>query len=322
MPVVALTMRVIALAMVAALLPATAASAYPSGSTDRAAPPLPPLNEQILGEDGGLNLIWDQPPGVPTVKVYRLSFSPAIRGASFWDLELGEAHVDVHVGGIPTGRSFTFSVQSVTDEGTSAPVTRSLTGSLITIAIPTSVPLDSRVAITGYVTSAATGAPLGSRAVLLYRNLDGPQGRRYVATKMTSSTGRYAFHPKATRGAKFYVRFPAESAVYLGNLTARHKVAVTQKVTLKVSDTNVHRGTTVFFTGRVTPTDAGKVKLERRHGDSGHWKVVAHHVLSSSGHYALDRTPRHRKDFQWRVVTKKIPYVPHGVSPVRVVRVT
>jgi hypothetical protein len=313
---------VLALAVLAAVLPGTAATAYQATHRAAAVPPQPPVNVQIIGEDGGLHLIWDSPPGEPTVKVYRLGFTPAIRGLSFWDLELGVPHTNVRVGGIPIGQDYTFSVQSVTDDGTSAPVTRSLLGSRISIAIPASVPLDSKVDINGYVTSADAGAPLASRAVLLYRNLDGPQGRRYVGSTMTSSTGFYAFHPRATRGAKFYVRFPSESAVYLGALTARHTVAVRQKVTLKVSDTSVHRGTTVFFTGRVTPTDAGKVKLERWHANTGHWTVVDRDVLRSSGHYVLDWAPRHAKDVQLRVVTKKIRYVPHGVSPVRVVQVT
>jgi hypothetical protein len=322
-------MPVVVVATLAALLPATSASAYASPAQDDharsavSAPPQAPLNVVIHGEDQGLHLVWDRPPGDPPVMKYRLGFTPAIRGASFWDLDLGEPHVDVHVGGIPGGRSYTFTVQSLTGEDTSAPITKNFSGSYFTVSIPTSVVHGATVAITGRLLDPISHNGLAQRTVRLYRKQLGGHGWRWISSDRTvSPSGGFAFHPIGYRNAIYRVRFPSESLYLLGNNTGKHAVAVRQKVTLKASDTTVSQDATVFFTGRVTPTRSGVVKLERRHGGTGHWTVVARDALDSTGRYALAWTPHTRKNFQWRVVVKKTDRLARGVSRVRTVRVT
>lgn len=298
----------------------TVASAV--ATTKMAAFPAPsaPGNVHFSGGDNQIRLTWTAPP--ESVNSYLLTVDPPVGIDNYVAIEGNER--EAVIGGIPGGRTYTFSLRAVSAAGTSPAVTRTLTGSRLSIATPPSVVYGSRTPVAGTLTSAGTGASgagLASRTVKLYRHRAGVAGYQYLAATTTSTTGHYAFHPTASRDSSYFVRFPASSTVYLGNHTAKHPVDARQKVTLSVSDTSVRKGALVRFTGRVRPTRHGKVRLQRRRGATGGWTVVSRDALDARGRYVLSMRPRSRVDFTWRVVVGGTPVLSAGRSRMQVVRV-
>jgi Zn-dependent metalloprotease len=282
--------------------------------------PSEPRSVRVEGRYHEIRVTWAPPadPGTAPISSYVLVVKPAIDGENFLPIDDPTVR-EVVIGGIPAGRTFTFGLSAVSSDGNSPPVARTLQGTAVSLTTAKTAPYGGGANLTGRLTSQA-GVGVAGRTVRLYRKLSGASSYRLIAKRMTSPSGRYAFRPKATRAAKYYVAYPGNSTAFLGAVSPARSVAIRRRVSFTVSDRSVRAGHALHFTGRVVPPVSAAVSLQRNGGSR--WTTVLRVRLDRGGHYRLTVVPRSRKDYAWRVVVPARDQLQAGVSRIRRVRVT
>jgi Thermolysin metallopeptidase, alpha-helical domain/Fibronectin type III domain len=286
--------------------------------------PTAPRSLKILGGYKQIHLTWTRPAaaGSAPITSYVLIVKPAIQGENFLPIDDPKAH-DVRIGGIPAGRTFTFSLVAVTPFGNSPAASLILQGTKLSMSVKRSVAFGSRAKIKGRLTL-TNGSGVRGRHVTLYRKVAGKSGYHKVKTKTTSRTGRYTFKQRQTAKTSYYVQFASKVPGLMGARSTKRPVKVRRWVSLRANDQTVRVGTAVSFTGRVDPA-SGAVTLQRRPAtgqQASTWSRVARDRLDGSGRYRLGWTARSGRDFAWRVVAPAHHGLDRGVSRTRVVRVT
>ena len=280
-------------------------------------------NVKITGGYQSMRVQWTAPAtsGAAPVNSYVLTVSPFIGGESSLVIDDPAAR-DVTIGGVPSGRTFAFSMMAVSSAGNSPPSPPiTLRGTKASLSSNSPVPYNNRAELTGRLTF-TNGDGVAGRTVRLYRKLEGQSRFRSFRSKTTSSSGAYTFRPRQVHRAKYVVVFPANSTIMFGSLSARVPVAVSHRVSFHADHLSVHVGHAVHFSGRIKPADRGTVILQRRRVSATKWTTFATDTVNARGHYALAWTPHNGRDFEWRVVVKKSAAVDRGVSRTLLVQVT
>jgi hypothetical protein len=250
-----------------------------------------------------------------------LTVSPSIGGESSLVIDDPAAR-EVTIGGVPSGRTFAFSLVAVSSAGNSppsAPIT--LRGTRASLSGSSPVRYKDKAELTGRLTF-TDGAGVAGRTVRLYRKLEGQRGFRSIRSKTTDSSGAYTFRPKQRARAKYIAFFPANSTLMFGSRSPKLAVSVRHRVSFHADHVSVRAGHAVHFKGKIRPADRGTVTLQRRRVSATDWTTFATDTVNSNGHYAVAWTPHNGRDFEWRVVVRRSPAADRGVSRTRLVQVT
>jgi len=285
--------------------------------------PSAPLNVSIVGGYHQIRIRWSPPAasGTRPVNSYVVTVTPAIGGENSLAIDDPGAR-DVTIGGIPAGRTLTFSLFAVSSDGNSPPSPPiTLRGTKLSLSTESSVPYKKRAHLTAQL-SLSSGGAIADRSISLYRKVVGKPGYRKLNTKKTNSSGAVTFTPNQKHPSTYFAAFAANSTILLGSRSTKHLVALRHRVSLHADHASVHAGKTVHFSGRVRPADRSTVIVQRRRASGGSWTRFATAALSSSGHYGLSWTPTSGRDVEWRVKVKKSSGFVRGVSKIRLVRVT
>jgi hypothetical protein len=280
-------------------------------------------NVKITGGYHVMRVQWTAPAtsGAAPVNSYLLTVSPSIEGNSSLVIDDFAAR-DVTLGGVPSGRTLSFSMQAVTSAGNSQPSPPiTLRGTRVSLSGSSPVPYKKKAELTGRLTF-TNGDGIAGRTVKLYRKLEGQRRFRSFRSKTTSNSGAYTFRVRQKHRAKYAVFFPANSTIMFGSLSARLPVSVSHRVTFHADHRSPHVGHAVHFSGRIKPADRGTVTLQRRRISDTKWTTFATDSVNARGHYAFAWTPHNGRDFEWRVVVKKSAAVDRGVSRTLRVHVT
>jgi Zn-dependent metalloprotease len=280
-------------------------------------------NVKITGGYQSMRVQWTAPAtsGAAPVNSYVLTVSPFIGGESSLVIDDPAAR-DVTIGGVPSGRTFAFSMVAVSSAGNSPPSPPiTLRGTKASLSSNSPVPYNSRAELTGRLTF-TNGDGVAGRTVRLYRKLEGQSGYRLFRSKTTSSSGAYTFRPRQLHRARYFVLFPANSSLMFGSRSAKLAVSVRHTVSFHADDLSVRVGHVVHFYGKVAPADRGTVTLQRRRVSATTWTTFDSVAVNARGRYALAWTPHSGRDFEWRVVVRKSPAVDRGVSHTLRVQVT
>lgn len=137
---------------------------------------------------------------------------------------------------------------------------------------------------------------------------------------VTSAEGGFSFPVTPAHDTAYRVIFAGDRQ-HAQVTTGSVRVRVAPRVRLFVSDGTVSTGTTVSFTGIVSPSHAGQtVRLQRQRADDT-WRLVATGALSGDSHYAYRWTPGRAGETDWRVVKRADDDHARGVSRVATTRV-
>jgi bacillolysin len=274
--------------------------------------PASPGNVHFEGSYREIKVTWSPPvdSGTAPITSYVLVVIPAVDGENFVSID-DPGLREVVIGGIPPGRTFSFGLAAVSGDGTSAPVTRVLRGTSVSLTSKPGV-YGGLARLGGRLTSRADGRGVADRKVKLYRKLSGASAYHLLAARRTTPNGAYVFRPRTTRKATYYVSYPAASSVFLGSRSLARTVGVRQRVSLAVADRSVRVGRTVQFAGRVSPRRTGSVALQRSAGRT--WTTVLRDRLDGTGRFRMSVAARSGKDYDWRVVAPATRRYQAGVS--------
>ena len=179
---------------------------------------------------------------------------------------------------------------------TAAPT--SLSGTPSTLAVPA---INAPVTVSGALTSAADGTPVGLEAVALQRRAPGSSTWTTVASGATDAAGVYGLTAKVPSTADYQVAFAGDATWAPSTATAVRVTAparLTQTVYLHKNRTSrVRKGAAVMIYGHVKTSAgpiAGKwIRIYKRPARGGRWSYVrATKSLAPTGWYSTTVRPR------------------------------
>ncbi|MGH8969847.1 MAG: M4 family metallopeptidase, partial [Actinomycetes bacterium] len=240
--------------------------------------------------------------GHPDTRHLLLTVSPPVGGFDAIAIEPTDNRQGVMTGLTP-GRTYTFGLLAVTDRGTSPVRSRTVRGTRISAALPTTLTYGASARVSGTL-SEVSGVRAPGRTVRLYRKRAGERSWRLVASKVTSSAGTYSFSVRPSRTSSYFVQFSSGSTVLMGSRSVIRTVGVRPAITKSVNDSTIRRGVSFTVKGRVTPRMDGQVvKLQRYY--SGGWHTVKRATLTrydaTRSRYAMTYRPGVRGTLKFRV---------------------
>lgn len=170
----------------------------------------------------------------------------------------------------------------------------------------------SEAVVEGILTGpSASGVP--GATVIVQAKLAGAAPWSPVTTVSTSPTGAWSASVKPTVNRSY-------RAVYLAGGTtsaitsASVAIAVAPKITLRMSKAKASLGARVTFSGKVSPSQRGRVVSLQRRG-AGRWVTTKSTRLTSRSTYSMVWASVSRAKFLWRVVLPKRSDHAVGRSP-------
>ena len=251
---------------------ASVTAAVESTELARWAGPSAPRRVTTAGGPGEVRLSWARPAatGSAALGSYVLAVSPDVHGDGFFTVEPSATSTVLR--GLAPGVDYTLRLVAVSPTGTSAPVTRVLSGSALTLTGTGSTAWGRRVVVTGTLRN-APGAGLPGRRVRLVRREAGSPAYLRTDSTVTAADGSFAFAWDARRSTEWFVQYGG-AGTEIGVRSRPRGTVVHQRVILATAEA-FRPGQTVSLQGSVRPLRSdGQVTLQRR-GTDGGWDPVA-----------------------------------------------
>ncbi len=260
---------------------ATVSQAVDATGLARGVGPSEPRKVAVRGGPSEALLSWAPPTsrGSSPLTSYAIAISPSLAGD---DLATIDPAADGWVvTGLAQGTDYTFRLFAVNPDGTSPSVTRTLTGTAVSLRAPTSVLWSTRATVRGRLVD-ALGTGLGGRRLVLARRDAGTSGYDVKGAATTRADGTFGFGWRARVGARWFVLYQGRTTE-IGVHGARHALAVRQRVTPGPTG-SPRAGQLLSLTGTVRPVRNGSVQLQRHAADG--WTTVARGRLAD-GRWSL-----------------------------------
>lgn len=244
-----------------------------------------PRSVRARGHVGKAELTWTEPswPGVDGVTKYQITVSP---GGRVIDDLASSARAWV-VDGLANGTTYSLEIRAYSSYGRSRPVARKLIGTKISSAVSRSrITYSKTTTFSGRVYREDSGAGRSGWSVVLQERKQGSTTWRSVQTTETASDGRFSFTAKPSSTVQYRAVFGSGGELYMGSESANRWVGVRQLVGGGFNDSDVRRGTTVRFSGKVAPRHSGQTVHLQVYADSG-WKTVKSMALNSESRYGF-----------------------------------
>jgi Zn-dependent metalloprotease/uncharacterized protein YjdB len=157
---------------------------------------------------------------------------------------------------------------------------------------PTSLtlsPLSATVDHAGPVTltGTVTGPPATGRAYLEHKASTSANWMR-ISTVTADATGTWSHTVNPTETAAYRVSYPALAIGWWPATSAISTITVRHAVTVTPSTLSAKAGSTVTFTGKVTPATTG-VKANLQHYTNGGWVTLQSATIAADGSYVIRR---------------------------------
>jgi Zn-dependent metalloprotease len=188
---------------------------------------------------------------------------------------------------------------------------------------PSTVVHGSATRVSGRLTYAGSLGGIAGKAVVIHgRRLTTPAPRwTRLATVTTDAAGAYRYLAKPTVNFEYTTRFVGAAPFLAAPVNEAPNVYVAPKLTAALNDTTVHRTTTAYLAGVVTPAHGGRrVYLQKK--VSGSWRNITYLVLPASGAYRLRVRPGVAGTHYYRAAIAAHADHAAGASPTATLRVS
>ncbi|TWG14460.1 M4 family metallopeptidase [Actinoplanes teichomyceticus] len=290
----------------------TATFALPYTVGPPLAPATPPTASVYAGDVSGTAIVsWGEPiAGSPQVTGYVIRVTPGSEQV------LPATARSVTLTGLDPAQAYEIGVRARGTAIDSAEKTLTMKPTRLTLS-PPSATVDHAGPVT--LTGAVTGPPANGRA---YLEQKAPTSATWTRVSMITAdaTGTWSLTVNPTVTTAYRVSYPARAIGWWPATSAISTITVRHAVTVTPSTLSARAGSTVTFTGTVSPATAG-VKANLQHYANGAWVTLQSATIAADGSYAIRRAFT-RGNWNLRVVTSGGNTNAAGLSPTLTLTVT
>ncbi|WP_019877465.1 carboxypeptidase regulatory-like domain-containing protein [Sporichthya polymorpha] len=304
-----------ALALAAVLTAPVAVVALPATAVARSAEVAPATNLQAEAFVDEVTLTWQDPavPGLATVVRGKPGKVPPSSPTDGFALTVGSGSTTATAYGLESDTPYSFAVFARDLAGEyAAPATITVSSLTVSISAPAKVVRPNYATISGKVTDAITGAPVGFTPVHLFAVPTTTEDLIPIGTANTHPDGRYSFQLVPPEHALF-VALAVGDAQHLSGGAVSSLMKVVASVALRTLNRMQPLGAYFSFQAKVDPVSTKvPVVLQQRVGKT--WKTVQKAKPNRRGVVNFKIKPTKRGKVVFRAKRGAVPGAAAGTS--------